>query len=44
MIKAGRTFEIIARNRLDGHFVASPAAGGGRVFLRSDDRVFAVGK
>ena len=44
VIKAGRTFELIARNKLDGHFVASPAAGGGRVFLRSDDRVFAVGK
>ena len=44
VIKAGRTFEIIARNKLDGHFVASPAAGGGKVFLRADDRVFAVGK
>jgi outer membrane protein assembly factor BamB len=44
VIKAGRTFEVIARNRLDGHFVASPAAGYGRVFLRSDDRIFAVGR
>ena len=44
VIKAGRTFEIIARNQLDGHFVASPAAGGGKVFLRADDRVFAVGR
>jgi outer membrane protein assembly factor BamB len=44
VIKAGRTFEVIARNRLDGHFVASPAAGGGNVFLRADDRLYAVGK
>jgi outer membrane protein assembly factor BamB len=44
VIKAGRTFELISRNQLDGHFVASPAAGAGRIFLRSDDRVFAVGK
>ncbi len=44
VIRAGRTFELIARNRLDGHFVASPAAGAGRIFLRSDDRVFALGK
>jgi outer membrane protein assembly factor BamB len=44
VIKAGRTFEVIARNKLDGHFVASPAAGGGKVFLRADDRLFAVGR
>ena len=44
VIKAGRSFELIARNKLDGHFVASPAAGSGRIFLRSDDRMFAVGK
>lgn len=44
VLKAGRTFEVIARNKLDGHFVASPAAGGGRVFLRADDRLYSVGK
>lgn len=44
VLKAGRTFEVIARNKLDGHFVASPAAGGGKIFLRADDRVIAVGK
>ena len=44
VIKAGRTFELLARNKLDGHFVASPAAGGGKVFLRADDRLYAVGR
>ena len=44
VIKAGRTFEIVSRNKLDGHFVASPAASAGRVFLRADDRLIAVGK
>ena len=44
VIKAGRTFEVIARNKLDGHFVASPAADDGRIFLRADDRIYAVGK
>ena len=44
VIKAGRTFEVIARNKLAGHFVASPAAGGGKVFLRADDRLYAVGR
>ena len=33
-----------SRNKLNGHFVASPAAGGGKVFLRADDRLFAVGR
>jgi outer membrane protein assembly factor BamB len=44
VLKAGRTFEVVARNKLDGHFVASPAAAGGRLFLRADDRLFAVGQ
>ena len=44
VIKAGRTYELMARNKLNGHFVASPAAGGGKVFLRADDRLFAVGR
>lgn len=44
VIKAGRTFEVIARNKLEGHFVASPAAGAGKVLLRADDRLYAVGK
>lgn len=44
VIKAGRIFEVASRNKLVGHFVASPAAASGRVFLRADDRLFAVGK
>jgi hypothetical protein len=35
---------VLSRNKLDGHFVASPAAGGGKIFLRADDRLYAVGK
>ena len=44
VLKAGRTFAVLSRNKLDGHFVASPAAAGGRLFLRADDRLFAVGQ
>lgn len=44
VLKAGRTFEVVSRNKLDGHFVASPAAAGGRLFLRADDRIYAVGQ
>lgn len=44
VLKAGRTFEVLSRNKLDGHFVASPAAAAGKLFLRADDRIFAIGK
>ena len=44
VLQAGRTFEILSRNGLDGHFVASPAISRGRIFLRGDTELFAVGK
>ncbi len=44
VLKAGRAFEVLSRNKLDGHFVASPAAAGGKLFLRADDRIYAVGQ
>jgi outer membrane protein assembly factor BamB len=43
VLRAGRTFEVLARNLLDAHFVASPAIAGGRLFLRADDALFAIG-
>ena len=44
VIKAGQTFDVLARNTLQSHFVASPAISRGRIFLRGDDELFAVGK
>jgi len=44
VIQAGRTPKVLARNTLDGHFVASPAIAGGRLFLRADDRLIAIGR
>lgn len=44
ILKAGRTFEVLARNTLDAHFVASPAISRGRIFLRGDNEIFAIGK
>ncbi|MGB2713893.1 MAG: PQQ-binding-like beta-propeller repeat protein [Vicinamibacterales bacterium] len=44
VVKAGRTPDILARNDLGERFVASPAISNGRIFLRSDDRLFAIGK
>jgi outer membrane protein assembly factor BamB len=44
VMRASRTAEVLAENDLDVHLVASPAASGGKLFLRSDDRVFAIGE
>ncbi|HET9372859.1 MAG TPA: PQQ-binding-like beta-propeller repeat protein [Vicinamibacterales bacterium] len=43
VMRASRTPEVLAENDLDVHLVASPAASRGRLFLRSDDRLIAVG-
>jgi outer membrane protein assembly factor BamB len=44
VLKAGRTSEVLARNSIDGRVLASPAIAGGRLFIRTDDHVIAVGK
>lgn len=43
VIGGGRTPEILARNELGERLIASPAIAGSRIFLRSDDRLFAIG-
>ena len=44
VLKAGRTAEVLATNDLGERFVASPAIARGRIFLRSDRTLFAVGR
>lgn len=44
VLQAGRTPKVLARNSVEGHFVASPAIAGGRLFLRADDRLIAIGR
>jgi outer membrane protein assembly factor BamB len=44
VLQAGRTPKVLSRNKVDGHFVASPAIAGGRLFLRADDRLIAIGR
>jgi outer membrane protein assembly factor BamB len=44
VLQAGRQLKILAKNKLTGRFVASPAIAGGRIFLRADDRIVAVGR
>jgi outer membrane protein assembly factor BamB len=44
VLRAGREADLIATNDLGERFLASPAIAGGRIFLRSDGSLFAVGK
>ena len=43
VMRAGRTAEVLAENDLDARLVASPAASRGRILLRGDDKLFALG-
>ena len=42
VMRAGPEPEVLAENQLDAHLVASPAAAGGTIVLRSDNRVVAL--
>lgn len=44
VLRAGRRPELLARNDLGERFLASPAIARGRLFLRSDRTIFAVGR
>lgn len=44
VLRAGRTAELMATNDLGERFLASPAISRGRIFLRADGRLFAVGR
>ena len=44
VLKAGREFQVLARNDLDERLVASPAISGGQLFMRTDNYLFCIGK
>jgi outer membrane protein assembly factor BamB len=44
VLAAGRTPRVLERNKLNARQLASPAIAGGRLFIRSDDAVYAIGK
>lgn len=44
VLRAGRTPEVLARNVIQGRLLASPAIAGGRLFLRTDDSLIAIGR
>ena len=44
VLSAGRAPDILARNKLNARVLGSPAISGGRMFIRSDNTLFAIGK
>jgi outer membrane protein assembly factor BamB len=42
VLEAGRQFKKLAENKLDGGFMASPAAAGRALFLRSKTHLYRV--
>ena len=44
VLRAGRTPTVVSRNKLNAHIVASPAISRGRLFLRGDDELIAIGR
>jgi outer membrane protein assembly factor BamB len=44
VLRAGRTPDVLATNAMGERLIASPAISNGQIFLRSDDRLFAIGR
>lgn len=44
VVKAGREFEVLARNDLGEPMSASPAISNGRIYLRTFHALYAVGR
>ena len=44
VIEAGRAFKVLAANKLDGGFMASPAVAGRALFVRSKTHLYRLEK
>jgi outer membrane protein assembly factor BamB len=44
VLAAGRTPRVLAKNKLDARQLGSPAISGRRLFIRSDDALYAIGR
>jgi len=44
VIKAGATFEVLAKNPLEGTVQASPAISQGQIFIRTERSLYAIGR
>jgi outer membrane protein assembly factor BamB len=42
VLKPGRTAQVLARNKLDGRIIGSPAVSAGRIFVRTDRQLIAI--
>jgi outer membrane protein assembly factor BamB len=42
VLKPGRTPQVLARNKIDGRIIASPAISNGRIFVRTDRQLVAI--
>ena len=42
VIRPGKSFDLLAENHLEGSFMASPAAAGSALFLRTDTHLYRV--
>ena len=43
VLRAGRTAQVLARNKLNIRVIGSPAFSGGRIFIRGDRQLVAIG-
>jgi outer membrane protein assembly factor BamB len=44
VVKAGPKFELLAKNPIGERVIASPAAAGGRIYLRGDKHLYCIGE
>lgn len=44
VVEAGKTFKLLAQNKLDGQIMASPAAFDGTIFIRTDKALYRIGR
>jgi outer membrane protein assembly factor BamB len=44
VLNAGRQFQVLHKNVIEERTLASPAVSGGRLFLRTDDHLLAIGR
>lgn len=43
VLRAGRTADVVARNSMNGRVLGTPAISQGRIFVRTDDQLVAIG-
>lgn len=44
VVKAGRSFEILAKNDLESYTLSSPAISEGQLFMRTEDYLYVIGE